>query len=307
MRQSIKNPVCGATILGVILFSGISYAQDGYPMIENITPVSAKGLGLAPLAIPQDLMQLATVTPPTDTPILGLDQNLGPLGLPCDTNMTASPAAGGTVQLRIEAPCLPSARIRISHQGLAADYFSSSSGIIETVFPAFTVSAKFEASLPSGQVLSVIADIPEAEGYEHMASMWQGTEGLTVHAFEFGAAQGQNGHVWNGAARIPEVADSGRGGFLLSLGTGNWSDGAKAEVYSFPVSESVQKGSVRIALGASVTPRTCGQEIQATTLQIGDGLPGVPVDISLQLPDCSSNKDFILLKNLARDLRIASN
>lgn len=306
MRQSKLSPVSGAILAGILLLSGMGHAENKIP-VSDITPVAATGYNLAPSSIPQNPIRRAAVQLPDDRPLGDFGEELGPLGLPCDATMTAKPAAGATVVLRVETPCLPSARVRIKHGDLAADYFSSSSGITEATFPATQELAVFEAHLPTGDILTAQAQIPEAVGYERMVTMWRGPEGLSVHAFEFGATEGDAGHVWRGAARMPEVADTGRGGFLLSLGSGDWPDGLKAEVYSFPVSEAVRSGLVQIALGAEVTPNSCGQELHAVTLQIGDGLPGAPVDISLQLPACDSETRFMLLKNLARDLKVSSN
>jgi hypothetical protein len=198
------------------------------------------------------------------------------------------------------------ARIRIRHEALIADYISTSSGVLETVFPALTEYAAFEASLPSGITLTARARVADSAGYERVATLWTGAGGLSVHAFEFGATLGGSGHVWSGAPRAPEVSDAGRGGYLLSLGTPTWPDGARAEVYSFPAATAARSGSVRIELGAEVTARTCGTEVGATTLQTGDGLPGAPVDVTLTLPDCGGADGTILLKNLARDLKIAA-
>lgn len=309
MRQSRFHPVIGAIFAGISLFPGITCAED-----LAVVPVTSQSRFLPsdPLPSLTHLVRYGETGPvsavvPEDAPFPKAGAQLGPLGLPCGPQMTAEPGPGATVTLRLEAPCLPFARIRLTHEDLTADYKSSSSGILETVFPAFEETASYEAVLPNGEVLSVSTTVPDAVGYEHVATMWQSdTVGLAVHAFEFGSTAGGAGHVWRGAARIPEVADAGRGGFLLRLGSGVWPNGKQAEVYAFPAQASAHSGSVRIALGAEITQATCGQELHAVTLQIGDGLPGAPVDISLSLPDCGSESNYMMLKNLTRDLKIAA-
>jgi hypothetical protein len=236
-----------------------------------------------------------------------LPRGYGTLGLPCDTAITARPGPGGTALLRIEAPCQPSQAVTLSHGALTATYLSSSSGIVETVFPAFDDSALYTARLADGTAVEVTVRVPGAAAYERMITMWEGDDALLVHAFEFGADIGSAGHVWRGAPRAAAVADAGRGGFLLSLGTHGLPGAHQAEVYSFPVGETARAGVVRIALGAEIGPATCGRQMTATTLQLGRDLPGAPVAVTLTLPDCGGQPGDLMLKNLARDLKIAAN
>jgi hypothetical protein len=243
---------------------------------------------------------------PEDAGDPGLTAEFGPLGLPCGASLTAEPAPGGTVHLRLEAPCQPGAAVTISHGALSASFRASSSGVIDTVFPAFEEAARYAARLPDGAVLSASARVPGAKGYERVVTMWQGAGGLAVHAFEYGAGQGEAGHVWHGAPRGAQAAEAGRGGFLLALGTAEGPGARRAEVYTFPAAEAARSGAVRIALAAAVTPATCGREIEAETLQLGEGLPGAPVAVRIALPDCGVGTGDLMLKNLARDLKIAA-
>ncbi len=242
---------------------------------------------------------------PDDIAGPGPVQSVGPLGLPCEARLTATLSQGGTVHLRLEAPCHPSERVTLRHGKLQADYFTSSSGIIETVFPALSEIARYRADLRGGQFVQTAAHVPGAETYERVVTMWHGHTGLAIHAFEYGARQGQAGHIWRGDPRAPTIAEAGRGGFLLELGAAH--PGARrAEVYSFPAGDAARGGAVRISLGVQVNTATCGQKIEAVTLQLGRDLPGEPVDVSVTMPDCSQAGGYLLLKNLARDLKIAA-
>lgn len=306
MRLSRVIPLLIGAIFGILAVQ-LSMAADHTGSASSpVTEVDLPTSDLYWRDLTRGIAVPAVIDIPQYVPAPDISGQVGPLGQSCDTKMTAVAGAGATVTVHIEAPCAPSSRIRIRHGEIFADYKTTNSGVLETVLPAFSQVATYEAHLPNGTTLTASAEVAEASDYERVVTLWTGKTGLSVHAFEYGASEGEIGHVWKGAARAPEISDFGRGGFHLTLGTSDWHDSAMAEVYSFPVSNAARSGSVRIELGAEVTEQNCGTSLNATSIQIGDGLPGAPVDLILTLPECGSGDGTILLKNLARDLKIAA-
>lgn len=311
MRTSRTNPIfralfAGATAAALIAAPAAADHVPGWP--GGLWPAVSPGAGRELPAGPAPARRMpvpAGPAAPDDGASPGPAPVYGPLGLPCFARLGARPGPGGTALLRIEAPCDGGARVGLAHGPLSATYELSPSGELEAVFPAFETPARYTARL-AGTTLSASVAVPGAAGYERVATMWVGPAALSVHAFEYGAGPGDAGHVWRGAPRAATVAESGRGGFLLSLGASSLPDARRAEVYSFPAAGAARAGSVRLALGAAVNAETCGREIAATLLQIGQDLPGAPVGISLRLPDCGSGTGDLMLKNLARDLKIAA-
>lgn len=312
MRTGSRAPVWrgrfAGAIIAILAFAGAAVAQGAQP---------ARFAAGGRLVLPGDPAARAlppgqgwappVAAAPGDAGGPGARAIPGPPGLPCVARLTAEAAPGGTARLRLAAPCRAGMAVTLSHGALSATFRASDSGVIETVFPAFEETARFTARLPDGETLSAEVRVPGASGYERVVTMWEGAGGLSVHAFEYGATQGEAGHVWRGAPRGAQVAEAGRGGFLLVLGTAEIPGARRAEVYSFPAAGAARAGAVRISLGASVTPATCGGEIEAETLQLGDGLPGAPVAVRIALPDCAAaTEGDLLLKNLARDLKIAA-
>lgn len=234
----------------------------------------------------------------------GVIEAYGPLGLPCEIRFQAAPAPGGTALLRLEAPCQPGVLVTVAHGALSVSLRTSASGGFETVFPAFAEDARYDLHLPDGTHHRASVRIPGTAGYERVVTMWQGEGALSVHAYEYGAGAGEAGHVWRGAPRGAQAAEAGRGGFLMALGAEGEPSGRRAEVYTFPA--AARAGTVRIALAAAVTPANCGGILDAETLQIGDGLPGAPVALRVALPGCDAAPGDLVLKNLARDLKIAA-
>ncbi|MCX7645344.1 MAG: hypothetical protein N2Z62_08630 [Rhodobacteraceae bacterium] len=227
-------------------------------------------------------------------------------GPPCALALGAEAGPGATVRLRLEAPCLAGQPATIRHGALAATYLVPASGIAEAVFPAFATDAAYTAELADGRTLLTRAAVPGAAGYEHVASMWSRGAGLSVHAFEFGAPPGSEGHVRAEAPRSPAASDGGLGGYLLALGTPGLAGGWRAEVYSFPAAAARRSGTVRIGFGLPAGGEACAAPVEAVTLQLGEGLPGAPVRVSLPAPGCgAAARPGGMLKNLARDLKIA--
>lgn len=301
--RGIFAHILGAGLALAGPLANVGRAAEAAPVL----PVSAAALPPpepATAALPSGRVALAV---PEDRPdMLAPAADYGPLGVPCGARFRARPGPGGTAVLRVDAPCHPDAPVTIAHGALSASFRTSLSGVLETVFPAFEDAAEFRVSFADGESLLSRTYVPGAAGYERMVTMWQGGAGLWVHAFEYGAGAGDAGHVWRGAPRGARAAEAGRGGFLLELGNEAGPRARRAEVYSFPAAGAARSGAVRIALSAPVTPATCGRALEAETLQIGDGLPGAPVAIRIALPACDAEGGDMLLKNLARDLKIAA-
>jgi len=235
-------------------------------------------------------------------------QKFNQYGLRCETSLSAEPAgAGGIVTLRLDAPCQPYARVVVYHDALRFAARSDSSGALSVDMPALRSEAAFLVSLPDGSSVSAVANVPEAAEYERAALQWQGRSALHIHAFEYGAEYGEAGHVWAEAPSAPEAGAEGRGGFLLRLGDAELPQPMMAEVYSFPRDTSRRDGTVRLSVEAEVTTETCAHEIEAETLQPGLGGGMTPAALTLYMPGCEAVGEYLVLKNLLQDMKIASN
>lgn len=283
MRASSAGPLLGVVLAGFLQAGAVAWAQ------------AADGWGPAPPAV-------AASMPAAPRPLAGRTA----AGPPCTPVLDAEAGPGATVRLRLEAPCLAGRPATFRHGAVAATYLVSASGIAEAVFPAFATEAAYAAELADGRTLAARASVPGAAGYEHVATIWSRGAGLSVHAFEFGAPPGSDGHVRAAAPRSPAAAEGGLGGYLLALGTPGLSGGWRAEVYSFPAGSARRIGTVRIGLGIAGGGEACATPIEAEMLQLGEGLPGAPVRVSLPASGCGATAPSGgMLKNLARDLKIA--
>ncbi|MGC9368542.1 MAG: hypothetical protein ACP5DX_03275 [Paracoccaceae bacterium] len=229
-------------------------------------------------------------------------------GLRCETALSAEPAgAGGMVALRLEALCQPNARVTVYHDALRFAGRTDSSGLFSVELPALRAEAAFMVSLPDGHSVSAVAHVPGAAEYDRVALQWQGRGALHIHAFEYGAEYGAPGHVWAGAPAAPSAGGEGQGGFLVQLGEAALAQPMVAEVYSFPRGAIRRDGAVRLSVEAEVTADTCGREVEAETLQPGLGGGMAPAALTLYMPGCEAVGEYLVLKNLLQDMKIASN
>lgn len=178
---------------------------------------------------------------------------------------------------------------------------TDASGKLQLRIPAFDSKAVVSV-LFDGDVIQSTIEVPEADAYQHVAIVWEGSQVLGMHAFEFGAKRNQFGHVWAGAPKSPQRATRGNGGFLTRLGDGS---GASAEIYSFPAAQSQNRGVVRLMVEANITPDNCGQQINAIALQSGPMGGMETTEVALKMPQCDSVGRVVRLQNLFQDMRLA--
>ena len=183
---------------------------------------------------------------------------------------------------------------------------TDSNGLARVTVPALAKTAVFIAELQDGPSVVASAEVPDLADFDRAVLQWQGESGLQIHALEFGAGYGSDGHVWNAAMRDPAVAESGEGGFLLRLGDGLGPAPLTAEVYTFPSATTRRDGAVALSVEAEITEESCGTEVAAQSIQLRRGAAPTALDLTMALPGCDSVGDFLVLKNMLTDLTLAA-
>jgi hypothetical protein len=228
-------------------------------------------------------------------------------GLPCDVELTSHNAGAAMVQLSLSAACHLNEPVEIRQGDLVFTMNTSNTGAVEVSVPAMSRDAVYTAIFQDGKTATTEITVDDLVEYDRVALLWEGESGLHLHALEYGAQHGENGHVWSGAPRSADYAARARGGFLARLGDPHIENAKFAEVYSFPSGSTAREGAVRLSVEAEVTAYTCDQDITAKSLQIRRGESYPALDITLSIPECSGLGDFLVLKNLLPDLSIAQN
>jgi len=225
----------------------------------------------------------------------------------CDYALSAEASAGAMVALTLDVPCMPNERFTLHHNGLMVTGVTDESGISEMVVPALSTEAVFIVAFPNGEGAVANASVDSLEYYDRVAVQWEGDSGLQIHAMEYGADYGDAGHVWAEAPHDLSQAVGGEGGFLTRLGASDLPHAYQAEIYTFPSSIAARAGDVQLQVEAQVTQDNCGRDVEAQSIQLQqDG--GLKVQtLTLAMPECNAVGDFLLLKNLLNDLKIAQN
>lgn len=257
-----------------------------------------------PVLLPDQPVTLAALD---DQPIDDMPKEEPAPRFGCELSFSAQPGAAAMVKLTLDAPCMANERFTIHHNGMMFAQTTDDEGRAEISVPALNTSAVFIATFARGDSAVATAEVSTLEYYDRAVVQWSGPEGLHVHALEYGADYGENGHVWAGAARDMASAAKGEGGFITRLGDPGLLNPQMAEVYTFPTGTALQEGDVRLSLEAEVTQANCGKDIEAQTLQKSGTGRMQARELLLAMPECEAVGDFLVLKNLFDDLNIARN
>ena len=225
----------------------------------------------------------------------------------CPVRLTAEPRAGAMVALSLEAPCYASEQVTIHHQGLMFTEVTSAEGQLSIDVPALSEKALFIAAFDNDDGATAIAEVPAVPFYDRVALQWRGDTGLQLHAREFGADYFSEGHVWAAATGDMGRTAKGVGGFLTRLGDPETLTPRMAEIYSFPAGAARKTGEVAVSVEAELTDANCGDAVEAQTLELRGGAARQVHDLELEMPACDSVGDFLVLKNLIENLKIAGN
>ena len=225
----------------------------------------------------------------------------------CDPEMTARAMPPAMVELSLKATCLPERRVTIHHNGMMFTQLTDAEGLLTLQVPALSFSAVFIADF--GDDIGAVAHstVPDLAGYDRGVLQWRGNAGLHLHAMEFGAGFGEDGHIWADHPGSSDLALAGQGGFVTLLGDRDLIEGHHAEIYTFPSGQSLRNGDVALSVDVEVNSENCQQQLEAEALQLTDG-SGLEVrELVLSMPQCDAVGDFLVLKNLLQDLKIAAN
>ncbi|WP_037315374.1 hypothetical protein [Ruegeria halocynthiae] len=218
----------------------------------------------------------------------------------CSLSARAMAVPGAAARLKIKAPCHKDERIEVHHSGLTVSQRTDSTGALDLTIPALSEYAIFLISLDDQQGTVATTHIPDMDQYNRIALQWQGDTDLQIHALEFGATYGGNGHV----SADPDTQGAGN---VVHLGQPGFTDAQNIEVYSFPIGQPHQAGSVELTVEAEVTPENCGHDLNVQSLELRGDRKLRSRDLTLTLPGCSQTGEFLVLNNLFQDLTIAAN
>jgi hypothetical protein len=226
-------------------------------------------------------------------------------GFSCSIEMTADATIAAMVNIEIRSSCLPDTRVTLHHNGLMVSEMTDDQGELFLTMPALSETAVFIADFGQDSAIATV-QVPSLRFYDRAVVQWQGVASLHLHALEFGAEFGQDGHIWDEQTGDLEKTIHGESGFLSLIGDPDLAEGMQAQVYTFPSGTTSRVGDISLEIEAEVTAETCGREISAQSMQISEaGVPRVQ-ELQMTMPDCDAVGDFLVLKNVLEDLKVAA-
>lgn len=206
----------------------------------------------------------------------------------CAPNLTAITAIDGLIDMRLQAPCAPNARVVISHGDLAFSAYTDEAGVYASYIPALSVTSNIEVFLPDQTVLQAQSVVPDAAQHARVIVQWTGGASVLLHAYHRGAAYGQAGHIHASRPFDPAMDAA----FVLSLGEARGPEPMLTQVYSIP---SALLSEARLELELSVTTQTCGRDMTVYVAQKGTGQHGGLEEMVVAMPDCSSAGGLVVV------------
>jgi hypothetical protein len=267
-------------------------------IVESTPPTLAPKMPLADTmpATPVALDIVPEPALPDSPPAMGAD---------CTATLSATTAPMAIVALALNAPCAPGTAITIHHQGMMFSATTDAAGRADLMVPALAVAAVFVADLGNGEGAVAVVDVPDAALVDRAVLQWQATDGLALHAYEFGAGFDEAGHVWAAASGNSAAAVAGTGGFLMQLGDASGQNAMLAQVYTYPSAASHQAGDVALVAEAEVTAANCGRPITAQSIQMSPGGTPFTFDLAMTMPGCEAVGEYLVLQDMLLDLTLA--
>ena len=285
------------------------------PSMPNaaMTEVQPASLTLpdASSTVSRSLQNAALITPEDDrldaAPKLGAPGQTAPQDAACAPEVSATAGAAAMVQLVIAAPCHANDRVAVLHQGLVFTEVTDANGDLLISIPALSENAGFFVTFSDDTSVMAAAEVPSVEFYDRTILQWKGGAGFALHALEFGADYDQDGHVWFGSDRTFSVPATGEGGLVTRLGNPEAPEPMMADVYTFPTATATRNGEVLINVEAEVTDSNCDRTVNASVLSVERGVMTNSHDVQVTVPDCDSTGEYLVLKKVVNDLKIARN
>ncbi len=223
----------------------------------------------------------------------------------CETGFTAMAAPGAMVDLTLEAPCFAGQMVDIFHAGTRFTDNLDANGLLQVSLPALEEDAFFNALFADGHTESTDILMLTVSDYNRVALFWKGDAGFDLYALENGAMYGEAGHVSAETPYSPTRGVTGEGGFLAQLGQSI--TGYHTAIYSYPALLTDTGPLPEISVEARIIEANCGREISATLMQATHMGTFENLPLVMAVPDCSAVGEYLVLKNLPQDRRIAAN
>ncbi|MBV1865020.1 MAG: hypothetical protein KUG74_11385 [Rhodobacteraceae bacterium] len=220
----------------------------------------------------------------------------------CNVNLNATPKRAARVSLQIIARCHPGTVVTIEHASLRFREMLDSNGELSLIVPAFAEFSEFDITLRDGTKATTAAFIAGLSSLNRIGISWSGNNETFLHASE---SQAPEDHVWRGQPRSFRQALLEGGGYLTQLGDPTLENPAFAQIYSYPTSGIQQQKFVALSVEIRQQADNCGDMLKIQTARHNPQSGGSNARLLVNLPECGSMTDSLVLKNVVKDMRMA--
>ncbi len=252
---------------------------------------------------PSETTELASLETQTDTmPSIG-----NQIAATCPVTINSAARPGASISILVTSLCRAGQIVTIEHAGLVFNARMDDNGRVTTSVPAFETTAVVNVSFDDGASEQVRIVVRDAEDIERIAVVWSAPVGIDLHAFEGGAPENSEGHVWAENPRRYRDTLTGGGGYLEVFGDETIAGGILAEVYSLPTNRLRQQNDVRMDLRVTDATGYCGQNMVLRTVQTGANT-ATKREFNLLMPDCGpAAAAGMVLENFVDAISVAAN
>lgn len=241
--------------------------------------------------------EVAAVTPqvPVESPAAD--------GLPsCGVSLDLLPRTGEMIAVDILSACRPETVATVEHAGISFDVLISADGTASFEIPAFNENATVTVSFEDGATATQTVTIRGVERQARVAISWDGAINLNLNAFEFGATEGSDRHIWEENMRSYRVSRREGGGYMLRLGI----EGLRqAEFYTIPASRRTSTGVVALSVRVGDGSLDCNRPVDIATVSNSYELLATNRDVTLDVGDCNGPIERLTFDRAVRDISVA--
>ncbi|MEM9428827.1 MAG: hypothetical protein AAGA32_04940 [Pseudomonadota bacterium] len=220
----------------------------------------------------------------------------------CGIRLSLTSRSGAEIIGTLESPCRPETTFVVSHAGLVFTERTDDGGGATFSVPALQASGEIRVEFGDGGIAEETVPVNGLEGLTRIAILWTADIDFDLHALEFGAREGGQGHIWSGQPGSYGDARRSGAGYLVELGPES-GPGAKAEVYTLVENSRTPGGLIDLSLRLAAFGNDCEAQPVIRTLRVERGVAERDSDIQFALSGCGSPEE-VFIPNMIQDVRV---
>lgn len=175
-------------------------------------------------------------------------------GGPCaDVQLAGRPQPAGRIEIRVKSQCLAGRNVVISYAGHDIVRTVPAEGEMSFLLDLFEGHAPLAVKLDNGTRMPIDTKGVDLAGISKVAVLWSAPVNLDLHANEYLARRGAEGHVWakspgNIDAALTAAREGNRGRGFISMEDTGAGEGIHVEVYTFLHNDSQRTGAVTLLI-----------------------------------------------------------